>query len=97
MLATLAVNLSIMLILYALLLLICWAYDTVGDRVEAEGSHRAESGFPVPPRPRGSPVRPAASSRPQVWYLRPPPSRLWWPPRHLTARSDPVRPGRELP
>src|SRR5262249_8202633 len=97
MLATLAVNLSIILILYTLLLLICWAYDTVGDPVEAEGSRAAESGFPVSPRQRRSPVRPAASRRPQVWYLRPSRSRLWWPPHHLTAHSDPVCPWRELP
>ena len=40
MLATLAINLAILLILCTLSLVICWAYDNVGRPVKAEGSAR---------------------------------------------------------
>jgi hypothetical protein len=56
MLATLAINLSIMLILCTLSLVICWAYDNVGRPVKAEGSGTAESELAVPPRRRRSPI-----------------------------------------
>jgi hypothetical protein len=52
MLATLAINLSILLMLCTLSLVICWAYDFVGRPVEAEESGTAESEFAVAPRPR---------------------------------------------
>ena len=97
MLAPLAFNLSIMLLLCTLLLLMCWAYDTLGHPVAAEGTRGAESAFPGHPRPRRCQVRPAAASLPPVWRSRPPRSGLWWPPSHVTAHSDLVRPSRQRP
>lgn len=97
MLATLAVNLSVLLIVCTLLMLIFWAYDHTGHPVEAEGPRPAGWEFRVPPRSRRSPVRRSASRRPQVWHSRPPRSRLWWPPSHLAAHSRPVRRCRERP
>ncbi len=52
MLAPLAVYLSIMLIICTLLLMVIWAHDTVGQRLEGRGAHPAEPAFPVHSRPR---------------------------------------------
>jgi hypothetical protein len=95
MLAHLAVNLAIMLSLCTLLLMICWAHDTLGHRVQADRTDPAECEFPVAPRLRRSQARPRASSRPEVWRSRPKQAQFWWPPSHVTAPSSLVRPCRE--
>jgi hypothetical protein len=97
MLAHLAVNLAIMLTLCTLLLMICWAYDTLGHPVHDDGSDPAESELPVSPRPRRSHARPRGARRPEVWRSRPKPAQLWWPSNRLTAHSYLVRPCREQP
>ena len=86
MLATLAIYLSILLILCTLSLVICWAYDNVGRPVKAEGSGMAESELAVPPRRRRSPIGlPSPRLAGTGWRSRPPRPRL---------QSRQARPGR---
>lgn len=86
MLATLAINLSIMLILCTLSFVICWAYDNVGRPVKAEGSGTAESKLAVPPRRRRSPLGlPSPRLARKGWRSRLPRPRL---------QSRQARPGR---
>jgi hypothetical protein len=77
MLASLAVNLSIMLILCALYLLICWVHENVGHPTESVGSRRAESEITISHGLRGARVRPSASRFRKVWRSQPEPPRLW--------------------
>ncbi len=86
MLATLAINLSILLILCTLSLVICWAYDNVGRPVKAEGSGTAKSELAVPPRRRRSRIRlPSPRLAGKGWRSRLPQPRL---------QSRQARPGR---
>jgi hypothetical protein len=92
MLAPLGYNLSIMVGVCTLLLLICWAYDTVGAQIEAGGSRPAESEFLVHPYPRRSRVRPPAPRLPKGWRSRSPRPQLWSRPSPLTSQFHPLPP-----
>jgi hypothetical protein len=69
MLASLGVNLMILLILCTVLLLICWASDTLKHAVEAEGRRAVQSQVTVHPHSSWSPVGRPASTLCKVWGL----------------------------
>jgi hypothetical protein len=95
MLAPLAFNLSIMLSVCTLLLLICWAYDTVGAQIETGWSRPAESEFLIHPHSRRSRVRPPAPRLPKGWCSRSPRPRLWSRPSPLDLAVASAPPSRE--
>ena len=86
MLATLAINLSILLILCTLSLVICWAYDNVGRPVKAKGSGTGPSRTRCPSSPAEVPHRlPSPRLAGKGWRSRLPQPRL---------QSRQARPGR---
>jgi hypothetical protein len=94
MLASLAVNFSIMLALCALSLLICWVYENVGHPTEAVGPRRAEREITISHGLRGAPVGRSAPRFRKVWLSQPEPPRLWRSSSSLTWHAHLQRPDR---
>jgi hypothetical protein len=76
-LAPLAANMMIMLVLCALYLLSCWLYDNAGHPTEHAAFHPTESEFAVFDRMRCFPVKSSALGQSKVWHLQPKRTRLW--------------------